>query len=336
MFTKIYEKIKEYIKKENKFLLILLTIFLLFTIKLPYYIDMPGGIINISDRITIDDKKNLTGTLNFAYVSEARATIPTYLLAKINNNWDILKKEQIVMGNETIKDMEFRDEISLKEAVSNALYIGFKESDEEFEIINNKIYATYIYEQANTDIKVGDQILKIDDKIINDKSDLAYVNTKNKGDKVTITVLNNDKEYTRTATLIELEGKTIIGVGISETFEIQSPHNIKINYNPRESGPSGGMMMSLTVYSYLTNTDLTNGKTIVGTGTIDKEGNVGSIGGVKYKLIGAVKNHADILLVPNGENYEEAIKIKQTNNYDIKIIGVSTLKEAINELKQTN
>lgn len=336
MFTKIYEKIKEYVKKEYKFLIILLTIFLLFTIKLPYYIDMPGGIINISNRITIDGKRNLTGTLNFAYVSEARATIPTYLIAKINDNWDILKKEQVVMENETVKDMEFRDEISLKESVSNALYVGFKESSEEFEIINNKIYATYIYEQANTDIKVGDQILKIDDRTINDKSDLTYVNTKNKGDKVTITVLNNNKEYKRTATLIELEGKIIIGVGINEIFDIKSNHDVQINYNPRESGPSGGMMMSLTVYSYLTNTDLTNGKNVVGTGTIDKEGNVGSIGGVKYKIIGAVKNNADIFLVPNGKNYEEALRIKREKNYDIKIIGVSSLNDAINELKQNN
>lgn len=336
MFTKIYEKTKEYIKKEYKFLIILIAILFLFTIKLPYYIDMPGGIINISDRITIDNKKNLDGTLNFAYVSETRATIPTYIIAKINKNWDIIKKEEIVMKNETVKEMEFRDEINLKESVSNALYVGFKESGEEYEVINNKIYATYIYEEAKTNIKVGDQIIKIDNQIIKDKNDLKYVNSKNEGDQVTITVLNNKKEYTRTATLIELEGKVIIGVGINETFDIKSNHDIKINYNPRESGPSGGMMMSLTVYSYLTNIDLTNGKKIVGTGTIDKDGNVGSIGGVKYKLIGAVKNNADIFIVPNGKNYDEAIKIKQDKNYDIKIIGVSTLEETINELKQNN
>ena len=54
---------------------------------------------------------------------------------------------------------------------------------------------------------------------------------------------------------------------------------------------------------------------------------------MKYKLIGAVKNKADIFLVPNGKNYEEAIKIKKEKNYDIKIVGVSTLKDAINELK---
>lgn len=91
--------------------------------------------------------------------------------------------------------------------------------------------------------------------------------------------------------------------------------------------------MALSIYGNLTNQDLTNGKTIVGTGTIDIDGNVGSIGGVKYKLIGAVKNKADIFIVPNGENYDEAIKIKKEKNYKIKIIGVSTLKEAINELK---
>ena len=91
-------------------------------------------------------------------------------------------------------------------------------------------------------------------------------------------------------------------------------------------------MTALTVYSNLTDKDLTKGRTVVG--TIDTYGNVGEIGGVKYKLIGAVKNKADIFLVPTGENYEEAIKIKKEKNYDIKIVGISTLKEAINELEK--
>ena len=50
MLTKLYEEIKKYIKKEYKFLIGLIIAFLLFTIKLPYYIDMPGGVINISER----------------------------------------------------------------------------------------------------------------------------------------------------------------------------------------------------------------------------------------------------------------------------------------------
>ena len=333
MLNKLYETLKEYIKKEYKFLILLITLLLLATIRLPFYIDMPGGIINISERIEIDEKKELNGTLNFSYVSEMRSTIPTYLIAKINKNWDILKKEE-VLYDYTEDEMSFIDKLSLKEAVSNAEYIAFKQAGEEFKIENEKIYVTNIFKEAKTNLKIKDQIIKVNDMEINQIEDIKKINDYAPGTKVKITVLNDNKEYIREAELIEYEGKTIIGVSIKETFDIVSNHEIKVNYNKKESGPSGGMMTALTIYSYLTDEDLTKGKTVVGTGTIDKFGNVGEIGGVKYKLIGAVKNKADIFLVPNGENYEEAIKIKKENNYNIKIIGVDTLEDAINELKK--
>ncbi len=333
MLNKIYEKIKNYIKEEHKFLIIVILLFVTMTYKLPYYIDTPGGIIDISKRIQIDEKNRLEGTMNFAYVSEMNATIPTYIIAKINKNWDIIKKEEVVYDNESESDARFRDTLSLKEALSNALYVGFKESNEEFKTKNNKVYATHILKESKTDLKVGDQIIEADGIKINNIKELQNLN-KEVGKKIKLKVINNNKEYTRTAEYINYEDKTIIGITLGETFEIESNHKIDIDYKARESGPSGGMMMALTTYSYLTKEDLTKGRTVVGTGTIDAYGNVGSIGGVKYKLIGAVKNKADIFLVPNGENYEEAIKVKQEKNYDIKVVGVSNIKEAINELKK--
>lgn len=333
MFIKLYETIIKYIKKEYKFLIAIITFFVLMTIKLPFYIDMPGGIINISDRITIDNKKNLSGTMNFAYVSETRATLPTYIISKINKNWDIIDKEEIVLKNETVSDANTRDTLSLKEAVSNALYIAFKEAKEPFTVKNRKTYVKYIYENANTNLKIGDQIIGLNGVEIKTKQDFKKIQEYELGTVFDLKVLNKEKQYDRTAELIQIDNEKKIGIGIGETFDIESDHNIDINYKARESGPSGGMMMALTVYSYLTGEDLTNGKKIVGTGTIDEEGNVGSIGGVKYKLIGAEKNKADIFLVPNGENFEEATKIKKEKNYDIKIVGVSTLKEAIETLK---
>lgn len=333
MFTKVYEKVLEYIKKEYKFLILLILTTFILTFKLPCYIDIPGGIVNISDRISISESKKLEGTLNFAYVSEMRATIPTYIIAKINPDWDIIKKEQVILENETEKEAKFRDNLSLKESVSNAIYSGFKEANVEFEKANTKIYVTYLFEESQTNLKIGDQIIKIDDKEIRTKEDLKYLNDEEEGKIVSITVINNNKESKKTARLIKAEGKTIIGIGIGETYDIKSEYDIDISYKAKESGPSGGMMMALTTYSYLTKEDLTKGKTIVGTGTIDEEGNIGEIGGVKYKLIGAVKNNAEVFLVPNGENYLEAIKIKEEKNYDIKIIGISTLKETIELLK---
>ena len=150
MFNKLYEEIKKYIKKEYKFLITLIAIFLIFTIKLPFYIEMPGGIIDISKRIEIDNKNNLNGTLNFAYVSEMKSTIPTLLISKLNKNWDVLKKEE-VLYNYTEEEMNFIDKLSMKEAISNAQYAAFKEANEEFKTKNEKIYVTNIFKEAKTD-----------------------------------------------------------------------------------------------------------------------------------------------------------------------------------------
>lgn len=91
--------------------------------------------------------------------------------------------------------------------------------------------------------------------------------------------------------------------------------------------------MSLTIYNQLVEKDITKGKKIVGTGTIDINGNVGEIGGVKYKLIGAVKNDADVFMCPE-ENYEEAKKIAEEKDYDITILSVRTFQEAIEKLEE--
>jgi len=69
-----------------------------------------------------------------------------------------------------------------------------------------------------------------------------------------------------------------------------------------------------------------------GTGTISLDGTVGEIAGVKYKLAGAVRKKADVFLVPS-KNYEEAIKLKEKNNYDITIIEASNFSEVIEALK---
>ena len=74
--------------------------------------------------------------------------------------------------------------------------------------------------------------------------------------------------------------------------------------------------------------DLTHGKDIVGTGTISLDGSVGEIGGVEYKVIGAVKEGAEIFLVPEG-NYKEAVEVKKEKGYDIEIVSVKTFNDAV-------
>ena len=147
-------------------------------------------------------------------------------------------------------------------------------------------------------------------------------------------IIDNKKEYDREAKVIELDDSKKIGLIIDEVITYKTSKNIKFNFKNSEGGPSGGFMMSLALYDYLIEEDLSKGLKISGTGTIDIDGNVGTIGGVKYKLKGAVTNNSDIFFVPSGENYEEAIKLKEKYNYKIDIVGVSTLDDAIKYLEK--
>lgn len=330
MFNKLYDKIKEIFLKNYRFLIFLFVMVILFTIKLPYTIDAPGGYINVTKRIEIDNAYQSDGSFNMAYVSEVRATIPTVLYALLNKNWDVSKNEDILLENETVEDLLFRNKLALKEANNNATIVAYTKAGLDYNIINQELYIAYVDEEADTTLKVGDLIISVDGKDVTSKSEIgSIIETKKNGERIDFKVLNDNKEYERTAYIKEIDGEEIIGIIIYEILELETNPSIKIKTESSESGPSGGLMTSLAIYNSLVEEDITNGKTIVGTGTIDAEGNVGSIGGVKYKLLGAVRENAKIFIVPNGENYLEASNLKDKNNYDIEIVGVSTFDEAL-------
>ena len=315
--------------KEYKHLGLLIILYLLFfIIKLPYNIELPGGILNIDSKIESDIKVKTSGTLNMAYVSEIRATIPTYLISKLNNNWDLIKMEESISSNETIEEANYRNTMLLKEANDIATIVAYEKAGKKIEIKNEKMYITSINPNAQTDLKIKDQILKVDHKKINNLEEIAtIINNHNVNDTILVETDNGVKK----SKIIEIDGKKVIGVLI--TYDYDFDNEIKFKFTDKESGPSGGMMMTLAIYNYLTNDSLTKNRKIVGTGTIDINGNIGEISGIKYKLKGAIKNKADIFIVSK-ENYDEAIKLKEKNKYNIKIVSVKTIDEAIKYLKE--
>lgn len=329
MLNKIYEQIKYYIKKNFKLIIILFCILFLFTLELPYYIDMPGGLIDVSKRLEVEDGYNMEGSLNLAYISEIKATIPTLIFAYFNDDWDIIKKEEVVASNETVEEIDYRNHLLLEEANQNAIMVAFDKAGLDYEVKNRKVNIIYIYEEANTDLKIGDQIISINDININSKEEA--LNVIKESNDLTFKVINNGKEYTRKAKKTNIEGVELVGVTVCETKEVIPSKEVSINFKKTESGPSGGFMMALSIYNYLTPDDITNGLKIVGTGTIDEYGNVGEIGGIEYKIKAAVKEDSDIFFAPT-ENFEEAKKVVLEDDLDIELVEVSHIDDAIKYL----
>mgnify|MGYP001137771845 FL=1 len=334
MINKIYVEMKKFIK-EN-YLVLLFGIVFMATIlyPLPYYIYTGGGTINVKDKIHIENKET-KGDFNLCYVEQINANIPTFLLSKLLSNWDSVSKEEVSLNDkEDIKDIYKRDKIYLEEANHNAIFVAYKKAGKSVNILDKHLYIIYLEEDSDTDLKIGDDILEIDGSKIDSLADISKIlDSYEVGSKLNIKVKRNRKEMMKYAIIHEKDGRKLIGIALTSIYDYEVDPKITFTFSNSESGPSGGFMVTLAIYNQLIDNDISNGLKIAGTGTIDIEGNVGSIGGVKYKLKGAVDSKSDIFLVPAGENYEEAIKYKKKYHYDIKIIGISTFEEAIEKLE---
>ena len=93
-------------------------------------------------------------------------------------------------------------------------------------------------------------------------------------------------------------------------------------------GPSGGLMFAIGLYDLLTPGDLTAGTTVAGTGTLDLEGAVGPIGGIRDKVLGAEAVGASLFLVPR-ENLEE---LRGMDTGDMRVVPVASFDEALEAL----
>ena len=293
-------------------------------------IEAPGGLINIGDRLSNVVYKS-KGSFNLTYVTSYRGNLVTVLLGKILPDWDIVK-------NSEISDLDYdslvkSQTISLYSSISNATYNAYTEAGIEPKIKSKNYYIYYVLDEiAETDLKIGDKILKYDDNDYDDFYEFKkYLNKKEVGDSITFKVIRDKKEIEVIAKVKEEQGVKVIGIVVYTIFEYENDPDIHYAYKESEIGSSGGLMLSLTIYNALVENDITKGKKISGTGTIELDGTVGEIAGIKYKILGAVKDKADVFIVP-ANNYEEAEKIVKERKLKIKLIKAENFKQVLEEL----
>ena len=322
------DKIKNFFKENIKYILALIIFIIIMNFPLPYYIMAPGGIIDISDRIEVENKQEMEGTLNLLYVSEYEANVATMLMSFLFKNWDAERVEESQVSNESMEEIFLRNKVMLDNSIQNAIFVAYNSANKNIDIKGRENYA--IATTLANGIKVGDKIISANGIDIENVDMLKEIINKS-SDYITLKVLRGDEELTLNVKVEEEDGNKIIGILVITNYTYDLDPELKLTFKDSEGGSSGGLMISLNIYNALTNGDITKGKKIAGTGTIDINGNVGAIDGVKYKIMGAYANHMEIVFVPL-ENYEEAVKVKEDNNYDMEIVSVKTFDDALNYL----
>lgn len=177
-------------------------------------------------------------------------------------------------------------------------------------------------------LKVGDVITSVDNKPVPTATTLTeLIRSRPVGSPLSVGYTRDGT--TATATVVSAStdgGPPRIGVEIEQRQ--QHPFELKIDLNDI-GGPSAGLMFALGIVDKIRSEDLTGGKIIAGTGTIDDEGVVGPIGGIPQKLVGAKHAGAEFFLVP-ADNCAEAVQNAQSG---LPMARVGTLGEALSALE---
>lgn len=321
-------------------LLILISMF----IPTPYYLYQPGSVEELSSKVTVEDgHKSHNGKLYLTTILSIKANNIYYLLYGYFAPHTEIKKEEEVKGDLTENEYDQLLKHMMKTSQENAMVSGLKAAGEPVSIKPKGVFIGNIVStsKAKGVLEVGDIITSIDGHPVKNTEDFrAYLkNKKTKGDTVTIQSLHNGKIKTNKIGLIQLDAKTkTVGLGIYPEDEISVNTDRKITFHTEDiGGPSAGLMFSLEILSQILPEDLKKGYKIAGTGTMDLNGNVGQIGGIRDKIVAAHKKGVDIFFCPaditSDDTNEKDVKDETKKlGYNIKIVPVKTLKDAENYL----
>lgn len=201
---------------------------------------------------------------------------------------------------------------------------------------------------AASALKADDRIVKVGEKQIETLTDVPKAVNASNGSPIDVTVERGGTQQTFKLTPVRAsdDSRWILGAGLKQSYDL--PAHVQYNLDG-VGGPSAGLMLALGTVDKLSEGTLLADEDaggdpyrsyISGTGTIDANGKVGAIGGIKYKILATGRYGARYFLAPK-ENCDSIVKMQAQDpdlfNYyhagqvsgTMTVIPVSTLDEAV-------
>jgi PDZ domain-containing protein len=176
----------------------------------------------------------------------------------------------------------------------------------------------------------GDVIVSVDGHPVRTTDQArAILRRRKPGEVVDLGVRDRSGLHTvRIKTIADPEDKSIpiVGVLLEQAASIKLPFPVNIDTG-NIGGPSAGLAFALEVMEKL-GRNLNRGHKVAATGEIFLDGQVGPIGGVEQKTIGARDAGVDTFLVPAGDN--AAIARKYAGK--MRIVPVESFRQALHVL----
>jgi PDZ domain-containing protein len=180
-------------------------------------------------------------------------------------------------------------------------------------------------DSAKSVFKTGDELSSINGDPVDGFASLKrLLDGVEPGAEVEVGVSRDGKPVTVTLeTSRASDGRTLLGVTV--TFKLP----VEIEFGVEDiGGPSAGSMFALGIIDKLGPVDLAAGRVIAGTGTVDADGSIGAIGGIRQKMIGAKRDGAEVFLAP-AANCSEVVGHEPSG---LEVVKVASLDDAVDAL----
>lgn len=236
----------------------------------------------------------------------------------------VVPRESVYPAGQTAEQVQQRNAEDMALSQQDATTAALR----ELEVPAEKVLVKSVLAEAPAlgKLRAGDQILSVDGKPVRAGEDVrTAVSAHRPGEEVVLRVrrAGAEREVRVTAgETVDAAGTTraVIGIVPAETY----PFEVKIALNERVGGPSAGLMFALGIVDKLTPGALNGGAHVAGTGTIDPDGQVGAIGGIQQKLVGARDAGATVFLAPAANCPQAQGAVPD----GLRLVKVATLSEA--------
>ena len=307
---------------------------LLSMIGLPFVVMQPGPISNTLGKIegkqliTVKGAETYptTGALDFTTVRVLggpgdKVNAWEVLWAAVDPSSEVFDEELIFPKGLTSKEVEEENTAEMVGSQQEAIAVALRALGKP---VTETVTIAKVAEDAPSASKLrqGDEIVAVDgQKATSSEAVRAAIQKHQPGEAVALTVERSGSVVEVEATTRDSDGRATIGVFLGRDFDF--PIDVEIHAGD-VGGPSAGTMFALGIYDTLTPGAMTGGQKIAGTGTIDSAGEVGPIGGIRQKLVGARDGGADYFLAP-ADNCNEVVGHVPDG---LRVVRVSTFDEA--------
>ncbi|MFN2594956.1 MAG: PDZ domain-containing protein [Actinomycetota bacterium] len=313
-------------------LLALVLLIAAFRVSIPvFYVFLPGPARDVERLVVVKGQPTYSseGSLFLTTVSEdINVTFVDLVEAWLDPHKTVIEKSQVTGGqsfNQVEKEQRFEMEeskVSAEQVALDALGLRGPSGAKVVNVLDNT--------PAQGVIEPDDVITAINGDPVGTTCDVTkQLHALDVGDRVDVTVQRGTKTKTlrniKTARSPVDNQSPFLGIQMEELVHPGFDITFKTG---NIVGPSAGMMFSLGLYDALTPGDLTAGKKIAGTGTVDCNGTIGPIGGIEEKVAGAEAAGAEIFLAPS----DEAADAKKAAG-EIKVVPVKTFDDALQYLQ---